>query len=131
MNSKFLISIIIVSMSIPSICSQDINNEFEALRYKNELNFQRPFRVLETTYKNLDGFQSFYPGTKIRLETVIRYYLCTSIYTNRRVNKLISMDLSEFRLKKINSEEEMTKEIVDLVGDMYFGSSDVENIPDN
>ena len=131
MNSKFLISIIIVSMSIPSICSQDINNEFEALRYKNELNFQRPFRVLETTYKNLDGFQSFYPGTKIRLETVIRYYLCTAIYTNRRVNKLISMDLSEFRLKKINSEEEMTKEIVDLVGDMYFGSSDVENIPDN
>ena len=118
-------------MSIPSICSQDINNEFEALRYKNELNFQRPFRVLETTYKNLDGFQSFYPGTKIRLETVIRYYLCTAIYTNRRVNKLISMDLSEFRLKKINSEEEMTKEIVDLVGDMYFGSSDVENIPDN
>lgn len=131
MNSKFFISIIIVSMSIPSICSQDINNEFEALRYKNELNFQRPFRVLETTYKNLDGFQSFYPGTKIRLETVIRYYLCTAIYTNRRVNKLISMDLSEFRLKKINSEEEMTKEIVDLVGDMYFGSSDVENIPDN
>ena len=55
----------------------------------------------------------------------------TAIYTNRSVNKLISMDLSEFRLKKINSEEEMTKEIVDLIGDMYFGSYDVENIPDN
>ena len=118
-------------MTSRSLCSQDINNDFEALRFKNVLNFQRPFRVLETTFKNLDGFQSFYPGTKIRLEIVIRYYLCTAIYTNRRVNKLISMDLSEFRLKKINSEEEMTKEIVDLIGDMYFGSSDVENIPDN
>ena len=104
-------------MTSHSLCSQEITNKFEALRYKNEINFQRPFRVLETTFKNLDGFQSFYPGTKIRLETVIRYYLCTAIYTNRRANKLISMDLSEFRLKKINSEEEMTKEIVDLVGE--------------
>ena len=118
-------------MTTLSLYSQNINNEFEALRYKNELNFQRPFRVLETTFKNLDGFQSFYPGTKIRLETVIRYYLFSAIHTNKKVNKLISMDLSEFRLKKINSEEEMTKEIVDLIGDMYFGSSDVENIPDD
>ena len=94
MNSKFLICmIIIVSMTTRSLYSQDINNEFEALRYKNELNFQRPFRVLETTFKNLDGFQSFYPGTKIRLETVIRYYLFTAIYTNKKViGRRISYD---------------------------------------
>ena len=39
--------------------SQDLINQFEALRFKNELGFQKPYRVLKTTFKSLEGFQTY------------------------------------------------------------------------
>ena len=38
------------------------------------------------------------------------------------------MDLTEFELKETTSEEEITKEAVRLIGDMYFGSNEVKSI---
>ena len=114
--------------SINSYC-QEKNNYHHALREKKELGFKNQYRILKTTFKSLNGFQVPYPGTKISLEKVLRYHLHTSIYLNQESNILISMDLSEFKLNNISSEKEITKEVVSLIGKMFFGSSEVSSIP--
>lgn len=109
--------------------SQDSIIQYEALRFKDELGFQKPYRTLKTTFKSLEGFQTYYPGTKITLEKILRYYLYTAIHINQNENKLLSMDLTEFKLKNFTSEEELTKETVRLIGEMFFGSNEVKLIP--
>ena len=52
--------------------SQDSIIQYEALRFKDELGFQKPYRTLKTTFKSLEGFQTYYPGTKITLEKILR-----------------------------------------------------------
>tara|TARA_S200000501_G_C20624604_1_gene656116 strand:+ start:462 stop:836 length:375 start_codon:yes stop_codon:yes gene_type:complete len=106
-----------------------MNNYHHALREKKELGFKNQYRILKTTFESLNGFQVPYPGTKISLEKVLRNYLHTSIHLNQESNILISMDLSEFKLNNISSEEELTKEVVSLIGKMFFGSSEVNTIP--
>ena len=109
--------------------SQDSINHYKALRLKNELGFQKSFRVLKTTFKSLEGFQTYYPGTKITLEKILRYHFYTAIHVNQKENKLFSMDLTEFELKNNTSEEEITKQTVTLIGDMFFGSNEFKIIP--
>jgi hypothetical protein len=109
--------------------SQDSINKYEPLRLKEELGFNRRYRVLKTTFKSLDGFQKYYPGTKITLERILRYHFYTAIHINQKENKLISMDLTEFPLKNSTSEEKITKETVKLIGDMFFGSNELKVIP--
>ena len=121
----FLLLIPIVSFGQ----TKDSINQYQALRLKNELGFQKSYRVLKTTFKSLEGFQTFYPGTKITLEKILRYHFYTAIHINQKENKLFSMDLTEFKLKNNTSEEEITKETVVLIGDMFFGSNEVKVIP--
>ena len=109
--------------------SQDSIIQYEALRFKDELGFQKPYRTLKTTFKNLEGFQTYYPNTKITLEKILRYHLYTAIHINQKENKLLSMDLTEFQLKNFTSEEELTKEVVRLIGKMFFGSNELKLIP--
>ena len=109
--------------------TKDSINQYKALRLKNELGFQKSYRVLKTTFKSLEGFQTFYPGTKITLEKILRYHFYTAIHINQKENKLFSMDLTEFKLKNNTSEEEITKETVALIGDMFFGSNELKVIP--
>ena len=109
--------------------SQDSIIQYEALRFKDELGFQKPYRTLKTTFKNLEGFQTYYPNTKITLEKILRYHLYTAIHINQKENKLLSMDLTEFQLKNFTSEEELTKEVVKLIGKMFFGSNELNLIP--
>ena len=120
-----LITLTIILTSI--ICyGQDSSNVFRAQRFKNDLNFQKPYRILKTTFKNLDEFQSYYPGTEITLEKLLRFHLFTEIHINQEENKLISMDQTEFQLKKMNSAEAITKETVELISNMYFGSNEMK-----
>ena len=121
----FLLLIPIVSFGQ----TKDSINQYKALRLKNELGFQKSYRVLKTTFKSLEGFQTFYPGTKITLEKILRYHFYTAIHINQKENKLFSMDLTEFKLKNNTSEEEITKETVALIGDMFFGSNELKVIP--
>ena len=109
--------------------SQDSIIQYEALRFKDELGFQKPYRTLKTTFKSLEGFQTYYPGTKITLEKILRYHLYTAIHINQKENKLLSMDLTEFQLKNFTSEEKLTEEIVKLIGEMFFGSKELKLIP--
>ena len=120
--------VFIFMMTYLKASSQKTSNQFVALRLKNELGFQKPYRILKTTFKSLEGFQSYYPGTKITLEKILRYHLYTAIHVNEKENKLFSMDLTEFEFKETTSEEEITKEAVRLIGDMYFGSNELKSI---
>ena len=63
------------------------------------------------------------------LEKILRYHFYTAIHINQKENKLFSMDLTEFELKNNTSEEEITKETVILIGDMFFGSNELKVIP--
>ena len=129
---KFNLRIFIIFIFIIFLAqgySQDSINQYKALRLKNELGFQKSYRVLKTTFKSLEGFQTFYPGTKITLEKILRYHFYTAIHINQKTNKLFSMDLTEFELKNNTSEEEITKETVKLIGDMFFGSNELKVIP--
>ena len=108
--------------------SQDSINKYGPLRLKEELGLNKRYRVLKTTFKSLDGFQKYYPGTKITLERILRYHFYTAIHINQKENKLISMDLTEFPLKNNTSEEKITKETVKLIGDMFFGLNELKVI---
>ncbi len=124
--------LILLLLLVPMVSfgqTQDSINQYKALRLKKELGFQKSYRVLETTFKSLEGFQTFYPGTKITLEKILRYHFYTAIHINKKENKLFSMDLTEFELKKNTSEEEITKETVTLIGNMFFGSNELKGIP--
>ena len=122
-----IILITLTIMLTSTICyGQDSSDVFKAQRFKNDLNFQKPYRILKTTFKNLDEFQSYYPGTEITLEKLLRFHLYTEIHINQEENKLISMDQTEFQLKKVNSAEAITKEIVELISNMYFGSNEMK-----
>ena len=125
---KILLSLLLVPM-VSFGQTKDSINQYKALRLKNELGFQKSYRVLKTTFKSLEGFQTFYPGTKITLEKILRYHFYTAIHINQKENKLFSMDLTEFELKNNTSEEEITKETVTLIGDMFFGSNELKVIP--
>ena len=127
-NLRTFITFIFI-IFLAEVHSQDSINQYKALRLKNELGFQKSFRVLKTTLKSLEGFQTYYPGTKITLEKILRYHFYTAIHINQKDNKLFSMDLTEFELKKNASEEEITKETVSLIGDMFFGSNELKVIP--
>ena len=122
-----IILITLTIMLTSTICyGQDSSDVFRAQRFKNDLNFQKPYRILKTTFKNLDEFQSYYPGTEITLEKLLRFHLFTEIHINQEENKLISMDQTEFQLKKMNSAEAITRETVELISNMYFGSNEIK-----
>lgn len=123
---KITLSTLIIILTSTFSHAQDSSNVFKALRFKSELGLQKPYRVLKTTYKNLDQFQVHYPGTEISLEKLLRFHLHTEIQINQGENKLISMDQTEFQLKKTESAETITKETVELINKMYFGSNEVK-----
>ena len=117
---------LIIILNSTSSRGQNSPNIYKALRFKSELGLQRPYRVLKTTCKNLDQFQVYYPETKISLEKLLRFHLHTEIQINQQENKLISMDQTEFQLKKTESAETITKEVVELISKMYFGSNEIK-----
>ena len=117
---------LIIILTTTSSHGQNSPNVFKALRFKSELGLQRPYRVLKTTCKNLDQCQVYYRETEISLEQLLRFHLYTEIQINQQENKLISMDQSEFQLKKTESAETITKEIVELISKMYFGSNEIK-----
>ena len=123
---KIILITLTIMLTVTICYGQDSSDVFRAQRFKNDLNFQKPYRILKTTFKNLDEFQSYYPGTEITLEKLLRFHLYTEIHINQEENKLISMDQTEFQLKKMNSAEAITKETVELISNMYYGSNEMK-----
>ena len=105
---------------IPSVClGQEI--ELPALRLSN--NFSKTNRVLKTKISDKSLFEQKYDNTDLTLDYVIRYHFYTSIDLNSKENQLISMDGTTFNLSSENAED-LTDEVVSLVGGMYYGKKE-------
>jgi len=106
--------------------SQD--NFFDALRLRTDLSFDTNKRILFTTIDKIETFNEKYKGTEMTLDYVIRDRLHTAIFLSQKKNALESMDGSLFYLSQNISSEELTNELVSLIGKMYYGSSEVEQL---
>tara|TARA_B100001248_G_C27332858_1_gene432342 strand:- start:599 stop:1075 length:477 start_codon:yes stop_codon:yes gene_type:complete len=104
------------------------NNFFDALRLRTDLSFDTNKRILYTTIDNIETFTEKYKGTEMTLDYVIRDRLHTAIFLSQKKNVLESMDGSLFYLSQNISSEELTNELVSLIGKMYYGSSEVEQL---
>ena len=106
--------------------SQD--NFYDALRERTDLGFDTNKRILFTSIDNIAAFGENYKGTEMTLDYVIRDRLHTAIFLRQNNNALESMDGSLFNLSQNISSKELTDEVVSLIGKMYYGSSEVEQL---
>jgi hypothetical protein len=100
-------------------------NFFDALRLRTDLDFESPKRILYTTISDIKAFRQQYKGTEMSLEFVIRDRLHTAIFLDQKKNLLQSMDGSEFGLPKNITADELTRQLVALIGGMYYGAQEV------
>jgi hypothetical protein len=111
---------LLILLFIPFVCfGQEV--ELPALRLSN--NFSKSYRVLKTTISDKSLFKQNYNNTDLTLDYVIRYHFYTSIDLNEGKNQLISMDGRTFNLSSENAED-LTDEVISLVGGMYFGKKE-------
>lgn len=101
---------------------------FDALRLRTDLEFDVQKRTLYTNLKDIKVFYREYKETEMTLEYVIRDRLHTAIFLNQKNNYLQSMDGSIFRLSKNLTAEELTNQVVSLIGSMYYGADEVKNL---
>ena len=106
--------------------SQD--NFFDALRERTDLGFDTNKRILFTSIDNIAAFGENYKETEMTLDYVIRDRLHTAIFLRQKKNSLESMDGSLFNLSQNISSEELTDELISLIGKMYYGASEVEQL---
>ena len=108
------------------------DNILTALEERNDLAFDNKTRDLYTIVEDSLKFDYIFPNTDVSCGYVIRYFFHTNIHLGKESNKLISMNGSIFNFENIDSMEEreyiisLTKSVLETVGDMYFGSSELQ-----
>tara|TARA_Y100000992_G_scaffold283607_1_gene233057 strand:- start:359 stop:727 length:369 start_codon:yes stop_codon:yes gene_type:complete len=109
-----------------------VNNILPALKERNDLGFGNKTRDLHSIVKDSLKFDYIFPNTDVSCGYVIRYFFHTNIHLGKESNKLISMNGSIFNFENIDINEEreyiisLTKSVLITVGDMYFGSSELQ-----
>jgi len=103
-----------------------------ALRERTDLAFNNKTRDLHTVVKDSSKFEHIFPNTDVSCGYVIRYFFHTNIHLGKDLNKLISMNGSIFNIDSLGSVEEkeyiisLTESVLLTVGNMYFGSSELQ-----
>ena len=103
-----------------------------ALKERTDLEFDNKTRALHTIVNDSSKFEHIFPNTDVSCGYVIRYFFHTNIHLGKESNKLISMNGSIFNFENIDINEEreyiisLTKSVLITVGDMYFGSSELQ-----
>ena len=100
---------------------------FEGKKRK-DLEFKFKSRVLKTSVKKIDSFKINFLNSKYTLEQVLREKLYTSIQLNQSKNQLISYDGTVFNLPDNLNTTNLTIQVVELIGDMYYGQFELERI---
>ena len=100
---------------------------FEGMKRK-DLEFKFKSRVLKTSVKKIDSFKINFLNSKYTLEQVLREKLYTSIQLNQSKNQLISYDGTVFNLPDNLNTTNLTIQVVELIGDMYYGQFELEKI---
>ena len=123
MKKLLFINIILFFYSNTSQCQ----DHFEGKK-RNDLGFKYKSRVLKTSFKKIDSFKFKFFDSKYTLEEVLREKLYTSIHLNHTKNQLISYDGTVFNLPDSINSFDLTLEVLELIGDMYFGKLELKNI---
>ena len=111
-----------------------VSNILMALKERNDLGFDNKTRDLYTIVEDSLKFDYIFPNTDVSCGYVIRYFFHTNIHLGKESNKLISMNGSIFNFENIDSVKEkeyiisLTKIVLETVGDMYFGSSELQEV---
>lgn len=106
-------------------------NFYDALRFRTDLKLNSNKRILFTSIKNIEEFKQKYKQTEMTLDYVIRDRLHTAIFLGQKRNFLQSMDGSVFNLPDNYPAKELTDQVVALIGAMYYGNSEVEQLENN
>ena len=106
-------------------------NFYDALRFRTDLKLNSNKRILFTSIKNIEEFKQKYKQTDMTLDYVIRDRLHTAIFLGQKRNFLQSMDGSVFNLPDNYPARELTDQVIALIGAMYYGNSEVEQLENN
>ena len=101
-----------------------------ALRDRDNVSFENKTRNFSTTIDDKLLFETNYPGTDITCGYVLRFYFYTNILLNQGQSELFSMDGTQFILEKSDQVIDQTKSIINLIGGMHFGSSELSDFLD-
>ena len=95
---------------------------------REDLSFSTNKRVLYTTINTLEAFETKHPKWSHSLKEILSEYLHTSIVIGQKENLLVSFDGSRFPLKSKASALDLTNEVIDKIGAMYFGKREVDKL---
>jgi hypothetical protein len=105
----------------------------DALRKRKNVSFKKKTRILKTSLEFETDFDTIYPGTNKTCAYVLRYFFHTDIHFNKNLNELISMDGTSFVIsidaihhEIVNQAVMLTKEVIKLIGNMYFGYHELD-----
>lgn len=98
---------------------------------REDLSFSTNKRVLYTTINTLEVFETKHPKWSHSLKEILSEYLHTSIVSGQKENILVSFDGSRFPLKSKASALDLTNEVIDKIGAMYFGKREVDKLKKN
>ena len=107
-----------------------------AFRERTDISFDKKTRDLNTLVLDSSSFDYIFPSTDISCGHLIRYYFHTNIHLGKDSNELISMGGSIFRFDNFDNTHQkeyiinLSKQVITTIGDMYFGSSELQGFLD-
>ena len=109
------------------IIAQNQESILNALRKSNLTSYKGLSRVLFLTTRTIEDLQTVFPGTDKTCEYILRYYFYIEIHLNKKSNVLFAMDRTKFHLGNGNTSAiSLTASVLNLIGGMYYGNSEVK-----
>ena len=130
--SNLLRTLCLVIMIFPLfITAQNQESILKVLRKSNTTAYKGQSRVLFLTTSTIKDLQTVFPGTDKTCEYILRYYFYTEIHLNKKSNVLFAMDGTKFHLGNGNTSAiSLTNSVMNLIGGMYYGNSEVKSFLD-
>ena len=129
---NFFRTLFLVIMIFPLfIKAKNQESILKALRKSNLTSYKGLSRVLFLTTHTIEDLQTVFPGTDKTCEYILRYYFYTEIHLNKKSNVLFAMDGTKFHLGNENTSAiSLTDSVMNLIGGMYYGNSEVKSFLD-
>ena len=129
---NFFRTLFLVIMIFPLfIKAKDQESILKALRKSNLTSYKGLSRVLFLTTHTIEDLQTVFPSTDKTCEYILRYYFYTEIHLNKKSNVLFAMDGTKFHLGNGNTSAiSLTSSVMNLIGGMYYGNSEVKSFLD-
>ena len=128
MGNFFRILYLVIMTSPFFVKAQNQESILKALRKSNTTFYEGQSRELHLTTYTIEDLQTVFPGTDKTCVYILRYYFYTEIHLNKKSNVLFAMDGTKFDLDMKNrSVVFLTASVIDLIGGMYYGKSEMKS----